>query len=413
RGDLPGRGPERALPRHPRGERGRDREHGHYPRPAGVHRGPRADPGDRRGSRQGHELVRQRVGLQQPDGAHGRGDGRQRAASPHRRRDGAALVRGGDRPDEGRRRAVIEGVTPQVDGGRFAAKRIRGDRVTVGMDAFCDGHDELSAALLYRHEDEEEWHEVPMEPQRNDRWTGSFVAEELGRYLVRTVAWVDHFKTWRHDLEKRLAAGQEVEQELRIGARLVEEAAGRASGADRRRLEELAAALRGAPDAGGQGGDRPGQGPRQGARPDDADGDGAPGRGGGSSSRDRRASGEERRTRSTQAGVRTATAPSRARTRVRSGTERDAAENPIGTGAAPEQVALDRELERLVARYPDRSLATWLDRELPIVVDRERARYSTWYEIFPRSASAEPGRHGTFRDVEELLPYVRDMGFDV
>ena len=47
------------------------------------------------------------------------------------------------------------------------------------------------------------------------------------------------------------------------------------------------------------------------------------------------------------------------------------------------------------------------------MVDRVRARYSTWYEVFPRSCAAEPGRHGTFRDVENWLPYVAGMGFDV
>ena len=50
---------------------------------------------------------------------------------------------------------------------------------------------------------------------------------------------------------------------------------------------------------------------------------------------------------------------------------------------------------------------------LGIWVDREKALYSTWYEMFPRSASPEPGRHGTFRDVEGRLGYIRGMGFDV
>jgi starch synthase (maltosyl-transferring) len=46
-------------------------------------------------------------------------------------------------------------------------------------------------------------------------------------------------------------------------------------------------------------------------------------------------------------------------------------------------------------------------------VDRERARFSSWYEMFPRSASTEPGRHGTLRDAAALLPYVAELGFDV
>jgi starch synthase (maltosyl-transferring) len=52
-------------------------------------------------------------------------------------------------------------------------------------------------------------------------------------------------------------------------------------------------------------------------------------------------------------------------------------------------------------------------RVLSVTVDRERARFSAWYEMFPRSASPEPGRHGTFADVEARLPYVAEMGFDV
>jgi starch synthase (maltosyl-transferring) len=50
---------------------------------------------------------------------------------------------------------------------------------------------------------------------------------------------------------------------------------------------------------------------------------------------------------------------------------------------------------------------------LAIEVDRERARFSTWYELFPRSAGTTPGQHGTFADVEALLPEISSMGFDV
>jgi starch synthase (maltosyl-transferring) len=75
--------------------------------------------------------------------------------------------------------------------------------------------------------------------------------------------------------------------------------------------------------------------------------------------------------------------------------------------------AQDEELGLLVDRYPDRTLSTGYGRELPVVVDRERARFGAWYELFPRSCSPEPGRHGTFKDVEARLPYVASMGFDV
>src|SRR5690606_28662761 len=55
------------------------------------------------------------------------------------------------------RRAIIESITPQVDGGRFAAKRSVGDRVVVEADAFTDGHDVLRCRVKYRHDEEKEW----------------------------------------------------------------------------------------------------------------------------------------------------------------------------------------------------------------------------------------------------------------
>ena len=77
------------------------------------------------------------------------------------------------------------------------------------------------------------------------------------------------------------------------------------------------------------------------------------------------------------------------------------------------KLALDEKNGALVARYPDGDLATDYEPELQVVVDRQRAGFSTWYEMFPRSCSAEPGRHGTFKDCETRLPYVAAMGFDV
>jgi starch synthase (maltosyl-transferring) len=59
---------------------------------------------------------------------------------------------------------------------------------------------------------------------------------------------------------------------------------------------------------------------------------------------------------------------------------------------------------RQVSKYP---------KDLGVVVDRERARFSAWYEMFPRSCADEPGRHGTFRDCARRLDYVAAMGFDV
>lgn len=76
-------------------------------------------------------------------------------------------------------------------------------------------------------------------------------------------------------------------------------------------------------------------------------------------------------------------------------------------------VALNEELSELVNRCQARTGWTLYDRELEVVVDRVRARYSAWYELFPRSQGTTPGQGGTFKDVEARLPAIKAMGFDV
>ena len=70
-------------------------------------------------------------------------------------------------------------------------------------------------------------------------------------------------------------------------------------------------------------------------------------------------------------------------------------------------------LRRLMARNPDRSLASVYEKELEVIVDRVAARYAAWYEMFPRSQGTVEGRGATFKDCERRLPEVRGMGFDV
>jgi starch synthase (maltosyl-transferring) len=85
--------------------------------------------------------------------------------------------------------------------------------------------------------------------------------------------------------------------------------------------------------------------------------------------------------------------------------------DPGADPAAQKALALDPARAAVAARHADRSLAATMTRE--VVADRKRAGFSSWYEMFPRSAAEEPGRHGTFRDVEARLPYLAEMGFDV
>jgi starch synthase (maltosyl-transferring) len=74
---------------------------------------------------------------------------------------------------------------------------------------------------------------------------------------------------------------------------------------------------------------------------------------------------------------------------------------------------LDPQLSEIAARYPDRRFQTEYQPVLQVIVDPVLARFGAWYELFPRSTSPEPGKHGTFRDCEARLPYVAELGFDV
>ena len=233
-----------------------------------------------------------------------------------------------NKPNEGRLRAVIEKVKPEIDGGRFPAKRVVGERMTVEADIFTDGHDALAAALLYRRKSDSHWSETPMESLDNDRWRATFEVTEIGTYLYTLQAWVDRFESWRQGLAKKLQARQDVAIDLLIGAGLVEEIANRAPPTDKKQLGNFISILRSKqPDA--------------------------------------------------------------------------------------RETALLPELAALMAKYSDRRWAVTYEKELRVNVDREKARFSTWYEMFPRSCASEPGVHGTLRDCEQQLPYVASMGFDV
>ncbi|SDM81019.1 alpha-1,4-glucan--maltose-1-phosphate maltosyltransferase [Kriegella aquimaris] len=75
-------------------------------------------------------------------------------------------------------------------------------------------------------------------------------------------------------------------------------------------------------------------------------------------------------------------------------------------------IATSKKLHRLFLEFPQRSFAK-ISKTLQVYVDRKKANFSTWYEFFPRSTSPQYGKHGTFKDCENLLPRIANMGFDV
>ena len=233
--------------------------------------------------------------------------------------------------EESRKRIVIEGVEPEIDSGRFPIKRIINDKVVVEADIFADGHDVLSAALLYRKEGNNSWIEVPMEFLVNDRWRGFFVVSELGRYQYTLIGWVNRFKSWQQKLAKKVEADQDVSVDFMEGAQLMEEARGRATDREARKIREWAESLR-----------------------------------------------------STEVSV-----------------------------SAKAKLVLGDKVTAAMAKHSDRQFPVTYPKELVVIADREKARFGTWYEMFPRSCMSEPGHHGTFKDCETHLPYISEMGFDV
>ena len=233
-----------------------------------------------------------------------------------------------EKQSAGRQRAIIESVTPRVDGGRFPVKRSVGDLVTVEADAFVDGHDAVRCLLLWRKSGDSPWHEVDMAALGNDRWRGSFEVTALGIYEYTITAWADAFETWRHDMA-RWEKPEDVAVALQVGAQLVEATAARARGKDAGRLKAWSESF-------------------------------------------------------------------------------SVGSDPLARRA----LALDSSLTTLASSYADRSLATLLEPPLAVTVEPRLARFSSWYEMFPRSAGSG-GRHGTFGDCEAMLPAIKALGFDV
>jgi starch synthase (maltosyl-transferring) len=141
-------------------------------------------------------------------------------------------------------RVIVEGVSPEIDGGRFPIKRTPGEEVIVEADVYADGHDAVSVRLLWRRRGERAWVEQSMEPLGNDRWRAAFRIDARAAYEYTIEGWVDRFETWRQELSKKVGAGQDVASELLEGGLIVRAAASRASDAvDRHALEAAAAAL--------------------------------------------------------------------------------------------------------------------------------------------------------------------------
>jgi starch synthase (maltosyl-transferring) len=246
-------------------------------------------------------------------------------------------------------RIIIEGVSPSVDNGRFAAKAVIGETVKVSADIFKDGHEKLRAVILFKPVKKAQpvsktycneasaladpaWRESPLSEGVNDQWLGSIICDGIGDWVFTICAWTDGFGSWRDELKKKAEALADVSRELLEGAHIIE--------------RTLGAMKPGNADAG-----------------------------------------------ELQAFVNNMSAGSEATEKV--------------------SYALDERLAALMANHDPRRDATLYHLQMPLWVDREKARFGSWYEIFVRSQGTKPGCSASFREAEKRLPYVALLGFDV
>lgn len=111
-------------------------------------------------------------------------------------------------------RVTIERVSPNIENGRFPIKRIVGETVRVEAAIYCDGHDELKARLLFRHEKDRDFQILPLNHIGNDIWEATFTVQELGFYFFTVDACIDRYQTWKRDIVKKWDAGQDITVDL-------------------------------------------------------------------------------------------------------------------------------------------------------------------------------------------------------
>ncbi len=226
-------------------------------------------------------------------------------------------------------RIVIDNVVPSVDGGRFAAKRVIGERVTIEADVFADGREVLNVELLWRSANRRDWWRSPMHLTNNDRWQATILPQRIGRYEFTVEAWLDGYATLVRDVELKRAAGVDIANEI-VEARAILERAGERVNCGARVV--IAGALKWLADA---------------------------------------------------------------------------------SPEASADILLTPDLREVMYEAEEREFVCRRKPAFPLDIERPQALFATWYELFPRSASSTPDRHGTLDDVIGRLPALQEMGFDV
>jgi starch synthase (maltosyl-transferring) len=130
---------------------------------------------------------------------------------------------------------LIDDVRPRTPSG-FPAKGLVGEPLPVSAVVVADGHDRRAARARWRKAGTRTWSTAPMAQGDDGVWRGEVTPEAVGLHQLVIEAWTDRYATWRHEIEVKVAAGQDVVLELEEGGLLLEELAGRVEGPDAERL---------------------------------------------------------------------------------------------------------------------------------------------------------------------------------
>lgn len=269
-------------------------------------------------------------------------------------------------------RIVIEEVRPSVDDGRFAAKHILGEIVEVSADVFMDTQDKLAVDLLWRANDSDIWETTHMAPVGDDRWVGRLPLQEIGLYEFVIESWHDQFGTFINHLTKKIEAKINVEVEIEEGFLLIKETI-----AGLKKVKRLDTEF---------------------ARKQ------------GENSHTSNLDNLQKLAKVLQ-DIKTATCyltPDEVK-------PSDALMTQLSPYSDQQRASLivllaDFTCALMEASSPKNFLTR--SQIFPIRVERRAAEFASWYEMFPRSASGNPQRHGTFEDVVNRLPAISAMGFD-
>lgn len=248
-------------------------------------------------------------------------------------------------------RLIIEKISPCVDAGKYPAKATTGQGVQVTATIYTDGHNKLAARILWKDRSAVEWQSEPMQLVGNDLWSAYFIPSRMARHVFKVEAWLDRWQNFHHELYQKFHAGLQVKLEAEEGRLLLQEIYDHAV-ETRQRSDEISVIA------------------------------------------------HHQMSRSEAINLVEETLH-----------EIDKARS-VEDWEAEVHILLRQDLAHAVEVIEPKAFLTH-SQQYEIDVERTAAGYASWYELFPRSITDSPTRHGTFDDVISRLPAIQLMGFDV